>query len=95
MAAGDERLDYKPAWESMFGQEFEKMLLARRLLERLDNRAIGELFASVPPEKLEEASSTGDFDFHSAALSKVLGVKSAARMAKALLGNEIRRLFDS
>ncbi|MEM3160102.1 MAG: NAD(P)/FAD-dependent oxidoreductase [Nitrososphaera sp.] len=95
MVAGDERLDYKPAWESMFGQEFEKMLLARRLLERLDNRAIGELFASVPPEKLEEASSTGDFDFHSAALSKVLGVKSAARMAKALLGNEIRRLFDS
>lgn len=94
IAAGKDNLDYKPAWESMFGQEFEKMLLARRLLERLDNRAIGELFASVPPEKLEEASSTGDFDFHSAALSKVLSVKGAAKMAKALLGNEIRRLFD-
>jgi len=95
IAAGKDELDYKPAWESMFGQEFEKMLLARRLLERLDNRAIGELFSSVPPEKLEEASSTGDFDFHSAALSKVLSVKSAAKMAKALLGNEIRRLLDS
>jgi geranylgeranyl reductase family protein len=91
---GDDNLDYKPAWSSMFGEEFEKMLLARRLLERLDNRAIDELFSSVPAEKLEEASSTGDFDFHTAALSKVLSVKTAARMAKALLGNEIRRLFD-
>jgi digeranylgeranylglycerophospholipid reductase len=94
MASGDEKLDYRPAWASMFGQEFEKMLLARRLLERLDNRAIGELFSAVPPEKLQEASSTGDFDFHTAALSKVLSVKSAAMMAKALLGNEIRRLFE-
>lgn len=91
--AGDS-LDYKPEWDSMFGAEFEKLLLARGLLERLDNKAIGELFASVPPEKLEEASSTGDFDFHSVALSKVLSVKGAARMAKAILGNEIRRLFD-
>lgn len=94
VASGDERLDYRPAWASMFGQEFEKMLVARRLLERLDNRAIGELFSAVPPEKLQEASSTGDFDFHTAALSKVLSVKSAAMMAKALLGNEIRRLFE-
>src|SRR5574341_1435508 len=85
----DKRLDYKPRWASIFGEEFEKMLLARRLFERLDNRAIGELFAAVPPEKLQEASLTGDFDFHSAALSKVLSVKSAARMAKALIGNEI------
>jgi digeranylgeranylglycerophospholipid reductase len=92
--AGHGDLDYKPTWVSMFGEEFEKMLLARRLLERLDNKAINDLFASVSPEKLEEVSSTGDFDFHSAALSKVLSVKSAALMAKALLGNEIRRLFD-
>ena len=94
IAGRDEELDYKPGWASMFGEEFEKMLLARRLLERLDNRAIGELFAAVPPEKLQEVSSTGDFDFHSAALSKVLSVKGAAKMAKALLGNEIRRLLD-
>ncbi|HEX9677936.1 NAD(P)/FAD-dependent oxidoreductase [Nitrososphaera sp.] len=94
ISGSDKRLDYKPGWASIFGEEFEKMLLARRLFERLDNRAIGELFAAVPPEELQEASSTGDFDFHSAALSKVLSVKSAARMAKALIGNEIRRLLD-
>ena len=85
---------YQKNWLSMFGAEFEKMLLARKLLERLDNRAIDELFSAVPPEKLEEASASGNFDFHSAALGKIMGAKSAAKMAKALLGNEIRRLID-
>jgi len=86
---------YQMNWTAMFGAEFEKMLLARKLLERLDNKAIDELFSAVPPEKLEEASASGDFDFHSAALAKILGAKSAAKMARALLGNEIRRLIDS
>ncbi len=92
----DDRLlaQYEKDWRSMFGAEFEKMLLARKLLERLDNKAIDELFSAVPPEKIEEASASGDFDFHSAALAKILGAKSATRMAKALLGNEIRRLID-
>jgi flavin-dependent dehydrogenase len=92
----DDRLlaQYQKNWLSMFGSEFEKMLLARRLLERLDNKAIDELFSAVPPEKLEEASASGDFDFHSAALAKILGAKSAVKMAKALLGNEIRRLIE-
>jgi geranylgeranyl reductase family protein len=92
----DDRLltQYQKNWLSIFGSEFEKMLLARRLLERLDNKAIDELFSAVSPEKLEEASASGDFDFHSSALSKILGAKSAARMAKALLGNEIRRLIE-
>ena len=85
---------YKKEWMSMFSAEFEKMLVARKLLERLDNKAIDELFSAVPLEKLEEASASGDFDFHSAALAKILGAKSAAKLGKALLGNEIRRLID-
>lgn len=85
---------YQKGWESMFKEEFDKMLLARRLLERLDNRAIDELFAAISKDKIEEASGAGDFDFHAAALSKLLSAKGAAKMAKALLGNEIRRLVD-
>ncbi|HEY7508575.1 MAG TPA: NAD(P)/FAD-dependent oxidoreductase [Nitrososphaera sp.] len=95
MAEGDGALGkYQSGWSAMFGDEFSKMLLARRLLERLDNKALDELFSVIPKDKLDEASATGDFDFHAAALSKILGVKSAAKMAKALLGNEIRRLVD-
>lgn len=87
--------DYKEKWQQMFQAEFDKMLLARRLLERLDNKAIDELFSAIPKERIEEASASGDFDFHSAAIAKILGVKNVAKIAKMLLGNEIRRLIDS
>jgi flavin-dependent dehydrogenase len=94
-AKDDSRLEeYEKNWLSKFKSEFDKMLLARRLLERLDNKAIDELFAAIPHEKIEEASATGDFDFHSAAIGKILGAKTAAKMVKAILGNEIRRLID-
>jgi geranylgeranyl reductase family protein len=84
---------YESNWLSMFKAEFDKMLLARRLLERMDNKAIDDLITAIPTEIAQEASVDGDFDFHSKALAKILGAKGAARMAKALLGNEIRHLI--
>lgn len=84
---------YESNWFSMFKPEFDKMLLARRLLERMDNKAIDDLIAAIPTEIVQEASVNGDFDFHSTALSKILGAKGAARIAKTLFGNEIRRLI--
>ena len=84
---------YEIDWFSMFKPEFDKMLLARRLLERMDNKAIDNLITAIPKEIVQEASVDGDFDLHSSALAKILGTKGAARMAKALLGNEIRRLI--
>lgn len=84
---------YESNWLSMFKPEFDKMLLARRLLERMDNKAIDDLIAAIPTKSVQEASIDGDFDFHSNALAKILGAKGAARMAKALLGSEIRRLM--
>jgi geranylgeranyl reductase family protein len=84
---------YETDWLSRFKPEFDKMLLARRLLERMDNKAIDELVAAIPKEIVQQASIDSDFDFHSTALAKILGAKGAARMAKALLGNEIRHLI--
>jgi digeranylgeranylglycerophospholipid reductase len=84
---------YETDWLSRFKPEFDKMLLARRLLERMDNKAIDELIAAIPKEIVQQTSIDSDFDFHSTALAKILGAKGAARMAKALLGNEIRHLI--
>ena len=39
--------EYEREWFSEFNSEFKKMLLARKLLERLDNRGLDEVFASV------------------------------------------------
>jgi digeranylgeranylglycerophospholipid reductase len=85
--------DYQNNWFSIFKDEFDKMIIARRLLERLDNKAIDELFLTISKAEIEQVSKTGDFDFHSAALGKILGAKSAAKIIKAVLGNEIRRLL--
>jgi geranylgeranyl reductase family protein len=82
---------YEKNWLSIFKAEFAKLLLARRLFERLDNKAIDDLVSAISPGTLEEASIQTDFDFHSTAIAKILGAKATAKMAKALLGNEIRR----
>lgn len=86
--------DYEKNWYSIFKGEFDKLLLLRKVLERLDNKAVDQLFATISKGEIEDISKTGDFDFHSTALSKILGSRSGLRIAKTLLDNEIRRLFN-
>jgi digeranylgeranylglycerophospholipid reductase len=86
--------DYQKNWFSIFKEEFDKMIIARRLLERLDNEAIDELFSTITQVETKQLSKTGDFDFHSSALAKMLGAKGAAKIIKTVLGNEIRRLLN-
>jgi hypothetical protein len=70
------------------------MLLARRLLERLDNRGLDEVFASISQSEIDFISQSGDFDFHSTALARIIGTKKATKIIKSVLSNELRRLFD-
>jgi digeranylgeranylglycerophospholipid reductase len=86
--------EYEREWYSEFNSEFKKMLLARKLLERLDNRGLDELFASVSQSEIDFMSQSGDFDFHSTALARVIGAKKATSIIKSVLSNELRRLFD-
>src|SRR2546428_8791966 len=86
-------LEYQKAWSDKFGQEFEHMLLARSLLERLDNKSINKIFESITPEIVEEISKEGSFDFHTISLAKLLGVKGSVKAIQAILGSEFRRLL--
>ena len=86
--------DYQKSWLAIFGGEFDKMLLARRILERVDNKTLDELFLSVSESKLQEISRVGEFDFHTAALTKIFGSRLGVKIMKAILGNEIRRLLS-
>ncbi len=86
-------LEYQKAWSEKFGQEFDNMLLARKLLEKLDNKAIDKLFESVTPQVLEEISKEGTFDFHTASLAKLLGIKGSIKAVQAILGSEFRKLL--
>jgi digeranylgeranylglycerophospholipid reductase len=86
--------DYQKSWLSIFEGEFNKMLLARRILERVDNKTLDELFRAVSESRLEEISSIGEFDFHTAALTKIFGSRNGIKIMKSILGNEIRRLLS-
>lgn len=84
---------YQNRWLKKFGKEFDNMLLARRLLERLDNKTIEKIFDSITPQVIKEISRAESFDFHSKALVKLLGVKGSIKAMKAILGGEFRKLF--
>ncbi|HSF27457.1 MAG TPA: NAD(P)/FAD-dependent oxidoreductase [Nitrosopumilaceae archaeon] len=86
-------LEYQKAWSEKFDHEFQNMLLARKLLERFDNKAIDKMFESVTPQILEEISKEGTFDFHTVSLAKLLGVKGSVKTVQAILGSEFRRLL--
>lgn len=86
--------DYQKSWLAIFEGEFSKMLLARRILERVDNKTLDELFHAVSESRLQEISGMAEFDFHTAALTKIFGSRNGIKIMKAILGNEIRRLLS-
>lgn len=85
-------LEYQKLWSEKFEREFENMILARKFLEKLDNKSIERLFESVTPEILDEISKEGTFDFHAVSLAKLLGIKGSIKALQAILGSELRRL---
>lgn len=87
--------EYEKIWKSMFQKEFQSMLLARKVLERLDNKAIDGIFSSLSKKAITDVSNFSDFDFHSSALALFLKTKIATNLTKILIGNEFRRVFGS
>lgn len=85
--------EYETEWFKIFKNEFDRMLLARKVFEHLDNKAIDEMIRMVSSETVDGVAQTGDFDFHSQAISKLLSVEGAIKIAKTVLGSEIRKLF--
>ena len=86
--------EYQKKWMNRFGKEFEKQLLARKILERVDNNTINKLFESITPEITKEISEKDDFDFHTGSIIKLLGVKGSLKTAQALIGGEIKKLLS-
>lgn len=86
--------DYERDWFSIFGKEFQRMLFFRKIMERLDNKSIDALFSIVSDSDILEISRSANFDFHSLALSKILGSKKAIKLISTLLGNELRHLLN-
>ena len=85
--------EYQKSWNEQFGEEFEKQIWARKLLERVDNNTINKLFRLVTPEIIKEISEKDDFDFHAGSIVKLLGVKGSVKTAQAIIGSELKKLL--
>lgn len=85
---------YQTQWLDKFGKEFEKQLLARKILERLDNDTINKLFDSITPEIIQDISQKEDFDFHTGSIIKLLGIKNSIKTAQVLIGGELKKLLS-
>jgi geranylgeranyl reductase family protein len=85
---------YQKKWTERFGKEFEKQILARKLLGRIDNNTINKLFESITPEIIKEISEKDDFDFHTGSIIKLLGLKGSIKTAQTLIGGEIKKLLS-
>ncbi|TBR07934.1 MAG: NAD(P)/FAD-dependent oxidoreductase [Candidatus Nitrosotenuis sp.] len=89
----DELKSYQKSWTEKFGKEFERQLFARKMLERLDNKSIDALFGSITPEIISDMSDNDDFDFHTSAIIKMLGLKGSLKVAQTIFGSEIRKIL--
>ena len=85
--------EYQKLWVNQFGEEFEKQLWARKILERIDNNTINKLFDLITPEIIKEISEKDDFDFHAGSIVKLLGLKGSVKTAQAILGSELKKLL--
>ena len=84
---------YEKNWKCMFQKEFNSMLFARKVLERLDNKSIDKIFSSLSKKAIKDVSNFSDFDFHSSALDLFLKTRIATNLTKVLIENEFRRVL--
>jgi geranylgeranyl reductase family protein len=86
--------EYQKRWSNKFKKEFDRQLLARKILERLENKTIDKLFGLVTPQITQEISENDDFDFHTDAIIRILGVKGTIKATKTILSDELKKILD-
>ncbi len=86
--------EYQKNWKEKFGKEFEKQLLARKILERIDNKTIDKLFETITPQIVKDISEKDDFDFHTGSLVRLLGLRKSLKVAQTILGGEIKNILS-
>lgn len=86
--------DYQNKWIDAFGKEFDRLLLLRKILERLDNKSLDKIMSSIPLSVIDKVSSLGDFDYHSFALKNLLNSKITFNFLYVLMGNEYRKIVN-
>ena len=85
---------YQKDWHDKFGREFEKQRLARKILERIDNKTIDSIFDTITPEITDKISNKDDFDFHASSIVKLLGMRKSLNAAQNIISAEIKHILN-
>jgi len=84
---------YEEAWRKIFAGEFKTLLRLRRVLDRLDNDQIDQMFKVVASSGiLEKISLESDFDHHSMAILRALGLNNVFKIASIVASDLLEEL---
>ena len=87
--------NYENKWRKIFGPEFKKMLLARRIFQNFTNDDINQLFNILKDIDMTNTIKESNFDFHSLIFTKVLGLKNILKMFKIIANSELKHLIKN
>ena len=92
---GDPKLlsNYQSEWEDHFLKEMKTMTRLRNVYEKLSDKNLDALVATLATPKLVLRLSQTDFDFHASALLGVLGLQGFLRIARVVASAEVRSLI--
>ncbi len=77
-----------------FGREFRLQMYARNAFSKMTGSQIDKLFEMVASSDIpKKISDEGDFDKHSVALAKAMGLTNLAATFGMLFTNELRNLL--
>ena len=86
--------EYESAWKSKFGNEFRLQLYARNMFAKLDEKKLDQLIEMIAssdvPKKIAEE---GDFDMHSIAIVKTLGLSNLISTLGMVVTSELKSLI--
>ena len=86
-------IEYENDWRNLFNKEFGLLFRARKVLERLDNNNIDKIFRAISSSDiLTKISLESDFDYHSVALLRALGLKNIFQIADIVTGEKLDRI---
>ena len=86
---------YDKNWRNLFGGEFRRMMLVRKAFEKMENHHLDRAFEYVRSSGVvEPVSEDGNFDLHSLAFLKALGIKNVLEMATSLAATELKELVS-
>lgn len=86
--------NYESEWRAKFGKEFRLQMYARNAFSKMTAEQVNKLFEMISSSDLPRTiSEEGDFDRHSVALAKGLGLAKLASTFSMLFTNELRSLL--